>query len=64
MGKTFFSRISGEKRGKNDGSGEREKGDEGRGGGAEWSQRKALVVPASCQMMPLIASLLVQKQKV
>lgn len=33
-------------------------------GGEEWSQRKALVVPASCQMMPLIASLLVQKQKV
>lgn len=36
----------------------------GGAGGAEWSQRKALVVPASCQMMPLIASLLVQKQKV
>lgn len=35
-----------------------------KGGGAEQSRRKALVVPASCQMMPLIASLLVQKQKV
>lgn len=33
-------------------------------GEAEQSRRKALVVPASCQMMPLIASLLVQKQKV
>lgn len=33
-------------------------------GGGEQSKRKALVVPASCQMMPLIASLLVQKQKV
>lgn len=36
-----------------------------RGGGARGvERRKALVVPASCQMMPLIASLLVQKQKV
>lgn len=33
-------------------------------GGGEQSERKALVVPASCQMMPLIASLLMQKQKV
>lgn len=42
------------------------KGERGGGGGgeAEQSRRKALVVPASCQMMPLIASLLVQKQKV
>lgn len=39
------------------------KGERG-GGEAEQSRRKALVVPASCQMMPLIASLLVQKQKV
>lgn len=43
----------------------REKAMKGEGGGeAEQSRRKALVVPASCQMMPLIASLLVQKQKV
>lgn len=40
------------------------KGEGGGGGEAEQSRRKALVVPASCQMMPLIASLLVQKQKV
>lgn len=58
-------RIRAEKRGKNDG-GEKRKGNERREGGgeAEQSRRKALVVPASCQMMPLIASLLVQKQKV
>lgn len=42
----------------------REKAMKGEGGEAEQSRRKALVVPASCQMMPLIASLLVQKQKV
>lgn len=42
----------------------REKAMKGEGGWGEQSRRKALVVPASCQMMPLIASLLVQKQKV
>lgn len=36
----------------------------GGGGRQSGAREKALVVPASCQMMPLIASLLVQKQKV